>query len=230
MTSSSIELTQGGGEKTCWVRAPRRQSAEPRHIGWCDTPGRKGAPLHPPVRAAGFTLVEVLVAVTISVFILAGVLTANLQIMRSGVRIAQYAEMDTQVRRALDYLGRDLRAASAIKWNGESDLTLTIPASGGTTAQVTYAWTAASGTFYRVAGASSSATVGRLELVRGIASLPNGSAGLTFARFDHNGVAATTDADTKRITVTMTVGRSAPTAVATTGTPVCASFALRSKT
>lgn len=224
MTFSSIELSRSGATVACGVRALRLQSAPPRTIS------RRHAPLHPTLPAGGFTLVEVLVAVGISVFILAGVLTANLQIMRSGVRIAQYAEMDTQVRRALDSLGRDLRSASAIKWNSESDLTLTIPASGGTTAQVTYAWTAASGTFFRVAGASSATTVGRLELVRGIAALPDGSAGLTFARFDHNGAAATTDAATKRITVSMTVGRSAPTAVATSGTPVSASFALRSKT
>jgi prepilin-type N-terminal cleavage/methylation domain-containing protein len=179
--------------------------------------------------ARGFTLVEVMVAATLSVFVLAGVLTANLQIIRSGVRMSQYVEMDSQVRRALDFLGRDLKAASNLTWNGESDLTLTIPASGGTTAQVTYAWTAASGTFYRVAGASSSATVGRLELVRGIAALPDGSAGLTFARYDHAGAAANSDAATKSVQITMTVTRRARTVAATSQNAVSATFTLRSK-
>ena len=178
---------------------------------------------------AGFTLVEVLVAAAISVFILAGVLTANLQIIRSGIRIAQYAEMDSQVRRALDSLGRDLKAARAIQWHGESDITLTVPVAGGTTAQVTYAWTAASGAFFRVAGASSATAMGRLELVRGIAALPAGGAGLSFSRYDRAGLPVTTDAATKLITVTLTVTRSAPTAADTSQRPVSATFALRSK-
>lgn len=180
-------------------------------------------------RRSGFTLVEILVAVTISGFVLAGVLAANLQIMKGGVRAAQYVEMDAQVRRALDFLARDLRTASAITWNNSSDLTLTIPAGSGT-AQVTYAWTAASGTFFRVAGASSAVVTGRMELVRGITALPDGTAGLVFARYDRSGAVATTDAATKRVQVTLTVGRSAQTMVATSAGAVSATFILRSKT
>lgn len=177
----------------------------------------------------GFTLVEVLIAATLSVFVLAGVLAANLQVIRGGVRLAFYAEMDSQVRRALDVLARDLKAASSIKWNGTSDLTLTIPASGGATAQVTYAWTAASGSFFRVAGASSAALNGRLELVRGIAALPDGSAGVTFARFDRDGVATTSDATTQSVQITMTVSRSARTTATASEKGVSATFTLRSK-
>jgi Tfp pilus assembly protein PilW len=179
--------------------------------------------------ARGFTLVEVMVAATLSVLVLAGVLAANLQIVRSGVRLSQYVEMDSQVRRALDLLGRDLKAASNLTWNGESDLTLTIPTGGGATAQVTYAWTAASGTFFRVAGASSAVLNGRLELVRGISPLPGGGAGLAFARFDRDGVATTSDAATKSVQVTMTVTRQAQTVAATSQSAVSATFTLRSK-
>jgi Tfp pilus assembly protein PilW len=173
--------------------------------------------------------VEVLVAATLSVFVLAGVLSANLQIIRGGIRIAQYAEMESQVRRALDYLGRDVKGALDLTWNGTSDLTLTIPAGNAATARVTYAWTAASGTFYRVAGASSAVTTGRLELVRGINALPGGGPGLSFARFDRAGAAATTDATTKAIMVSMTLTRSAPTAATATQNAVSALFTLRNK-
>jgi prepilin-type N-terminal cleavage/methylation domain-containing protein len=178
---------------------------------------------------SGFTLVEILVAASLSLVVLAGVLTASLQIMRSGVRITQYAEMETQVRRALDTLSRDLKEAVDLVWNGESDITLTIPTSDNSTAQVTYAWTAASESFFRVAGANSATITGRLELVRGIRRLPNGSAGLTFARFDRDGASATTDAQTKRILVTMTVTRSALTASTTSENLVSATFTLRNK-
>lgn len=179
-------------------------------------------------RRAAFTLIEVIVAATVSLIVIAGVLSANLQVIRGGVRIGQYVEMETQIRRALDFLGRDLRAASAITWNNASDITLTIPAANGTTAQVTYAWTAASESFFRVAGASSATVVGRLELIRGIPAGAGGGAGVTFARYDRDGVAATTDAATKSIQITLTARRSATTSVDTTEA-VSATFALRSK-
>jgi prepilin-type N-terminal cleavage/methylation domain-containing protein len=177
----------------------------------------------------GFTLLEVLIATGLSGIILAGVLTANLQIIRSGVRITHYAEMESQVRRAFTFLGRDLKQAVDITWNGENDITLTIPASATTMTKVTYAWTAASGTFFRVAGASSAATVGRLELVRGIPAQVGGRAGLVFARFDRTGAAATTDDATRIITVTVTVVRSAKTLASTSQNGVSAKFALRNK-
>ena len=167
-------------------------------------------------------------AASLGGFVLAGILTANLQIIRGGVRITQYAEMEAQVRRGLDYLGRDLREALELTWNGESDLTLTIPTSATTSTQVTYAWTAASQSFYRVAGASSAEVNGRFELVRGIPPPAGGGAGLTFARFDRDGVVATTDARTKSILVTMTVARSAQT-VAGSQRMISATFTLRNK-
>lgn len=177
----------------------------------------------------GFTLVEILVAVTISIFVLAAVLAANLQIVRGGVRLSQYVEIDSQVRRALEMLSRDLKAAKAITWNSSSDITLTLPLTDTTTTQVTYAWTDASGTFFRVAGASSTTLVGRLELIRGIATLPDGTAGLVFARFDRDGQAATTDAATKSIQVNMTVARNPRAAGAGSTTMVSATYTLRSK-
>jgi Tfp pilus assembly protein PilW len=172
--------------------------------------------------------VEVMIASTLGVFILAGILTANLQIIRGGVRISQYTEMETQVRRALDFLAHDLRSASAVTWNSSSDLTLTIP-NGSSTAQVTYAWSSTDVDFYRVAGASSAALTGRLELVRGIPALSDGSAGVTFARFDRDGAAATTDAATKMIRVTLTVKRSTVTVATTSERAVSATFVLRNK-
>ena len=189
---------------------------------------RRPASRRPRGRRRGFTLVEVLIATTLGVFILAGVLTANLQVIRGGIRVSNYVEMDTQVRRALEFLGRDLKSATAITWNGDSDITLTLPGTGGATTQVTYAWTAASGAFFRVAGASSAVVTGRLELIRGIPAAPDGSAGLAFARFDRDGNAATTDAATKRVQVSMTLRRSGVARAASTH-PIAATFTLRSK-
>ena len=180
-------------------------------------------------RARGFTLVELLVAATLSGLVLAGVAATALQIMRSGVRVNQYAEMSTQVRRGLEQLEGDLRSASAITWNNASDITLTVPTPGGATRQVTYAWTGAAQAFYLVPGTSSAATAGRVILIRDLPARPNGSAGLVFNRYDLAGNAATTDAATKSLQVTVYAVRSARGMANTTDTAVSAIFVLRNK-
>lgn len=179
--------------------------------------------------ARGFTLIEVMTASLLSGLVLAGVLAASLQLVRSGVRITQYAEMSSQVRSGLEQLGHDLKSASAIKWNSATDLTITLPNASGTTTQVTYAWTSATQSLFRVPGADSTVTAGRIFLVRGIPPLADGSAGLTFARFDRDGNAATADALTKRVQVILNVSRRTDRTAATTATAVSASFLLRNQ-
>lgn len=180
-------------------------------------------------RRRGFTLVELLVAATLSGIVLAGVTTTALQIMRSGVRVNQYAEMSTQARRGLEQLESDLRSASAITWNNASDITLTIHTSGGTTRQVTYAWTGATRAFFLVPGASSAATAGRVILMKDLPARADGSAGLVFSRYDRDGNPATTDAATKRVQVAIYLVRSTRGMADTTDTAVSAIFVLRNK-
>jgi hypothetical protein len=170
-----------------------------------------------------------MVAALLSGLVLTGVMSTNLQLMRSGVRLTQYAEMSTQVRRGLEPLGMDLKSASAIKWNNASDITLTIPTAAGSTRQVTYAWTSATQSLFQVPGADSTVTAGRVYLVRGIIAFSDGTAGATFVRFDRNGVAATTDLATKSVQILVNVARSATTVATTTDTAVSAGFVLRNK-
>ncbi len=180
--------------------------------------------------ARGFTLVELMVAVVLSGLVLTGVLTTNLQLMRSGVRLTQYAEMSSQIRRGLEPLGVDLKSASAIKWNGASDITLTVPTTGGSTRQVTYAWTGGTQNyFFMVPGSLSSVLTGRVYLVNGIPAFADGTPGVTFIRLDRDGLAAITDLATKQIQVIMNVTRSARTAATSADTAVSAAFILRNK-
>ena len=175
----------------------------------------------PPGRGRAFTLVELLVTLGISGFVLAGVLTANLQLMRSSIRVTQYAEMDTQVRRAFEQMAVDLKAASAFTYNGAADITVTVAKSDGTTSQFTYAWSSTTGIFFRVPGASSSTQTGRVQLMQGISAL-------SFSRLDTSGSAATTDNATKQVKISLTVSRSARGAAKATST-VATTFALRNK-
>lgn len=177
----------------------------------------------------GFTLVELMVAATLGALVLTGVLATNLELLRSGVRVTQYAEMSAQVRRGFQQLEVDLKSASAITWKSASDITLTIPTSDGSTRQVTYAWSSSTQDFFLVPGASSAATTGRVNLVKGIPALPDGSAGVIFARYNRDGATATTDAATKSVQVSLYVLRTSPQTRSTTDTAVSARFILRNK-
>src|SRR3954462_9327480 len=65
-----------------------------------------------PSRRAGFTLVEVLMASSLSAIVLAGTLTAFLMLLRSGIRMSNYSMMQSQPRRAFEQLGVDARMAN----------------------------------------------------------------------------------------------------------------------
>ncbi len=181
------------------------------------------------IGAAGFTVLELMVAASLSGMILLGILSTSLHMTRSGLRIDNYTEIDKQVRRAFDVLGRDLKQAVDITWHASNDITLTIPTSDTTMANVTYAWSATDGTFYRVAGSDSTVMNGRTILLRGIPAQAQGAAGLVFTRFGTDGTAATINETTRIITVTLSVARSARMLNTTTATGFSATFALRNK-
>lgn len=187
-----------------------------------------------PRRQAGgggraFTLVELMAAALLGAIILLGILTTNLQLMRGGVRITQYAEMNTQIRRGLEQFERDVRCASAVKWNSSRDVTFTLPTLAGGTRQVTYAWTSATQSFFLVPGVDSTVTAGRVYLLNGIPTLASGGDGVVFTRYDRDGNAASTDNATKSIQVTLYLTRTARTAATATDTAVSAVFVLRNK-
>ncbi len=133
-------------------------------------------------------------------FVLVGVLAANIQLIKSGLRITHYAEMDTQVRRSFEQLAVDAKAASSLTYNGAADVTISVAESDGTTSQFTYAWNSTTQVFYRVNGASSSGSTGRITLATGVTTL-------AFSRLDTSGTTASTDAATKRLNISLTLSR-----------------------
>jgi hypothetical protein len=157
------------------------------------------------------------------------VLATNLQLMRSGVRITYYTEIDSQIRMAIDRLGHDAKLASAITWNGESDVTFTLPLANGDTMQVTYAWNDTARAFYVVPGPNSSVTLGRIPLIYRLPAVAGSSAPVTFARYDRDGNVATTDALTKRIELNLNVSRGTAANTGRTREVTSASFTMRNK-
>jgi prepilin-type N-terminal cleavage/methylation domain-containing protein len=187
------------------------------------TPRRKRRPA-----TRGFTLVEVLIATAVGGILLAAVLGANLHLARSSLRAARYAELEPQIRRGLEAVGTDLRAASGLVLNGPSDLTLTVPDSTGATTQVTYAWTSATKAFFRVAGGNSTVTTGRIYLIRDLPTAADGTSAVIFERLTSAGTAATTDLATKHIRIRLIGSRGLGSGAAATRYE-SAAFMLRNK-
>src|SRR4051812_44928687 len=122
----------------------------------------------------GFTLTELIIAATLSLFVLAGVLSAFLMIGRTGFLASSYSELESETRRGLDAFGQDARKATDITWNSSQSITLAVATSTNATSLVTYAYdsstgTATSGCFYRLLGAADS-TQPRLILIHNVAS------------------------------------------------------------
>lgn len=187
----------------------------------------------PARRRAAFSLVEIMIGASIGSFVLLGILTAFVTLGRSGARLYNYNTMETESRRALDEFSQDVRMASGIVWNSDSSVTLTVPdnyAAYGN--QVTYAYDSATTgatrrTFYRVPGnpsTSYSTTPVRTALARNVTSC-------TFKRYNRNTPAdeASTDAETKRLQVTMKISVTAATTVAATENAISATYLLRNK-
>lgn len=179
-------------------------------------------------RRDGFTLVEVMIAATISVVVLAGILTTFLMIGRSGYNAANYSMMEAESRRALEQFTSDARMAINIDWNGSDSVTLRVVTSGSNQ-QVTYTYDSdpLSPTyqcFYRKLGdAASGATP--LILVRNVTDF-------AFRRYKIiNGVdyTANNDLETKQIQITLRSIRTGATTVAATNAVLSARVVLRNK-
>lgn len=178
-------------------------------------------------RVRGFTLVEVLIAATLSTFVLAGVLSAFLFLARTSFRSSGYSEMEAEMRRGLDTFARDTRNATDVRWNGAQSITLTVNGRPVTYAYDSSASSSTHGSFYRLEGDASS-SLPRTVLVRGV------TPDFAFARYKlaQPGVSENTannDRETKLLSLTL---RAARTSVATAGashSAVSARYMLRNK-
>ncbi len=69
-------------------------------------------------RKQAFTLVEILVATSISVFVLATVMVSFVVLCRSFNAIGSYADLDRQSRNTLEVMARDIRQTGGLtNWN-----------------------------------------------------------------------------------------------------------------
>jgi Tfp pilus assembly protein PilW len=124
---------------------------------------------HSGVRA--FTLVEAMVAIGISSFILTGVVSAFLMIGRSSTNAYNYCVLDSNTRQGLETFSREIRIANSVSAFSSTSITIGIPdtSSGSSSAvaySVTYAYDSGNKIFTRtgppltdIAGTSATTTL-----------------------------------------------------------------------
>lgn len=110
-----------------------------------------------PNRSAGFTVVELLIGLSLALTVMTAVLSSYVFVARSftrtiGLGLLNQPTLETQGRRALAYFAQDVQMTSAISNPTDSEITLTVPLSTGGTKNVTYYYnnTAAAVSVYSV--------------------------------------------------------------------------------
>jgi Tfp pilus assembly protein PilW len=188
--------------------------------------------IHPTRPSQGFTLVETLVGLGISGFLLAGVLSAFLMFTRSGVAVTGYSRMEASARRGVSAFARDVRMASDEMWNSATSITLTLP--GDYVSMVNRVTPSQMGVgivtyFYDPQARALKRKPGNNTSAGSATSLCNDVDDLQFQRYSRNNAPATGNADTKRIQLKMRLRTKAVTVVDQTSLVVSASYVMRNK-
>ncbi len=170
-----------------------------------------------------FTLVEVLVATTLSSMVLAAVLTCFLFLGRAGVGLQNYADMESQARAAIETFALDARMASDARWNSAQSLTLTIRRAGGNIS-ATYAYDPVARTFTRsVPGAAAEV------LLTDIRSFSFNAYGIDTGAISLDTITTATHRDTKQVQISLETERVRRSLAASTNKVISARFVLRNK-
>lgn len=199
------------------------------------------SPTNPPAsrprraaRRGGYTLVEIMIASTLSAALMAGVLATFLMMGRSGYNAANYSIMEAESRRALETFSEEARMADNITWTSSSQVKFRVVLASGTY-EVKYVYDSSTSgdtaqCFYREqvtspSGSGQPAVGTKLILVRKVTDF-------AFRRYKVvNGVdySAANDLETKQIQITLRSTRTGQTTVAATNAVLSARVVLRNK-
>lgn len=174
-------------------------------------------------REGGFTLVEVMVASSLGLILLAAVLTTILFLGRSGANVANYADMETEARNALEVFAQDTRQASAIKWNSATSIDLVVNSK-----EITYSYNSGTGEFVRTEdGVSRTLLTGIVSFNYKAYKINTDDVVLS----DLSTAAKRTAASnvTKQIQISLNAVRETTTAATATNTVLSARYILRNK-
>lgn len=154
--------------------------------------------LDPPNRSAGFTIVELLIGMSLALTIMIAVLSSYVFLARSftrtiGLGLLNQPTLEAQGRRALATFAQDVQMTSAIGTPTSSEITLTVPLSTGGTKNVTYYYnsTASAVSVYGVSAPANALT--RIDRATSTAlTLHTNLLSCSFAYYDASGNPYTT--------------------------------------
>ncbi len=168
-------------------------------------------------RSAAFSLVELLISLTLVMLLTLALLTSYVFIARGDRSLQNYGDMNSQARKLLEQLGADLRGATDVADFTVSGLTLTVPTNvaGTTTQDVIWDFDSVSG---RVTRQDSAGTV---TLARDVQ---------TFAFFYANGnnVETTSLVEVKQVQLSLRMVRLVASSI-TSQYVISAQFTMRAK-
>lgn len=169
-----------------------------------------------------------MIAATLSLMVMAGVLGSFLFFGRTGLAVGHYQQMESELRRGMEQFSEDARLATGIHWTSTWNITLSVPDPRGAAQSVVYTYEPASpgaitGSLYRTADNGP-----RVLLVREVCS------DFAFHRYkiEQPGVAdnsAGNDLETKQIQVNLRTLQAAAGRPASTQIAISARYLLRNK-
>jgi prepilin-type N-terminal cleavage/methylation domain-containing protein len=132
----------------------------------------------------GFSLVELLVGMSLALIVMSAVLSSYLFLGRNLTRLVNQQAIETQARRTLGYFAQDVRMATDISSPSATGVTFTVKTSTGTTNTVGYTYDSTAKTLTRKSPASTGTA---LILMNNISTN-----GLTISYYDESGNPYTT--------------------------------------
>lgn len=172
-----------------------------------------------PRQRRAFTLVEVLIAVTLAALLMLAALTSFLFTLRGERALANYSEMNARARLVLDRMGRDFRMAGDVPAGSFSSTSVMIKVPTDSTAttwqDVTWAYNASTGTVTRTVGGVG--TVYATDVTS-----------FVFTYYNTAGAAPGNDVELKQIQLSMRLYRTVQSTV-TSEYVTSAQFTLRAK-
>jgi len=172
---------------------------------------------HEPGRTRAFSLVELLISLTLVMLLTLALLTSYVFIARGDRSLQNYGEMNAQARKLLEQLGQDLRAATNVTNFTASTLTLSVPTNttGTTTQDVTWDFNSVAGTVTR-------------QDNTGIATLARDVHEFSFYYANNNNVATTSLVEVKQVQLSLRMLRLVAAAI-TSEYVISAQFTMRAK-
>lgn len=171
-----------------------------------------------PRRRRAFTLVEMLISLTLVMLLTLALLTSYVFIARGERSLVNYGEMNAQARKMLDLLGDDLRMARDVTNFTSTSLSLKLPTSlTDTTATQTVTWdyVSASGTVTRTVGAT-------------VTTLAKDVNSFSFYYTNNSNAVTTSLVEVKQVQLAMRMQRLVASAI-TSEYVISAQFTMRSK-